>query len=320
MARSSRRICSIALVCASPWLACAHPTYQLRPPAPSQLAYEISEPPPATTISLVDRLGPERFFGVDVVAGLGLNVTSFDPLRFLSSSLEAELRSRGLPVAVTRSDQGVPRLVLRAFHMQPQRTTIFTPVFLLTVISADLETANGTTRIGVVVIRGALFGESRERLGETIIDQPLSVAVKELATKVASALYSARSSDAEVARLVSIVAGPRTPNHFLDVYALGFTNNPAAIEPLTELTADDQEYVRGAAIASLGTLRAVSRLELLEKLYLSPKTSWQDRCLAMKSIGDLGTLEALAFLDREAQRLGNDRESALVSLVAQLYR
>ena len=92
--------------------------------------------------------------------------------------------------------------------------------------------------------------------------------------KIAARLHGARSSDADVDRLVKKIA-TRGDDSYLDVYALGFTNNPTAIGPMAVLARDPDEYVRLAAISSLGTLGAVDQLELLTSIYRDG-TLWQD--------------------------------------------
>jgi HEAT repeat protein len=104
--------------------------------------------------------------------------------------------------------------------------------------------------------------------------------------------------------LIAKLSGPRAELSFLDVYALGFTNNRRALPKLVELTKDADEYVRLAAISSLGTMGAVEQYGLLKSIYESKDAIWQDRAMAMKSIGDLNTADGRAFMDAEMRRLG----------------
>jgi HEAT repeat protein len=152
-------------------------------------------------------------------------------------------------------------------------------------------------------------------------NQPLSVAVKEFSSKLAGALYSYKASDATVKELVAKVNGTQTPDTFLDVYALGFTNNLAATDTLVSLTKSTDEYVRLAAISSLGNLRAASQFELLKTMYQDIALSRQDRDMALKAIADLGTPESDAFIRAEIKQLSakGDTEAQWTSRILALY-
>ncbi|MBC8027637.1 MAG: HEAT repeat domain-containing protein, partial [Steroidobacteraceae bacterium] len=136
-----------------------------------------------------------------------------------------------------------------------------------------------------------------------------------------NAIYGFRADDATVQSLTAKINGTRTPDTFLDVYALGFTNNPSAVDTLIGLTKDSQEYVRQAAISSLGNIGATTQFGLLKTLYQDPQVSWQDHCIALKAIGDLNTDESKAFIAAEAKKLGSasSKESQVLSRILSLY-
>jgi hypothetical protein len=104
-----------------------------------------------------------------------------------------------------------------------------------------------------------------------------------------------------------------------DVYELGFGNNARAIRQLVSLsTSTDGDVVR-AAMSSLGVLRANQHLDLLVKEAESTENDWEDRAVALKAIGDLGTPQSRAYLEKVRGRLGTStdagaRTSALIGL------
>ena len=113
---------------------------------------------------------------------------------------------------------------------------------------------------------------------------------------------------ADGAELEGMLAMYREP------FIKGFTNNPTAIPLLSRIAGAPSllnpnpnpvtaEYLerraRDAAVASIGTLRANSLLPLLRNFFEDRDLSWRTRCLSAKSIGDLGTPEALAYLDEQ---------------------
>ena len=298
-------------------------TASLQAPTPSGLKYETSVSAAPTTLSLVDARRPDpSFYCSDPVQKrwkVEVDHAPFEPVAFLGGNLQAELASRGLGVKVVTSDAGLPRLRLRLFCMRGVNPH-FGLYQTVTFLSADLETAAGAQRIGVFVTRGKVPVWSTDELIDPTVEQPLSIAVKELGAKVANQLYGYRASDATVRELLAKVDGPRRDETFLDVYALGFTNSPAAVQPMLPLTKDPQEYIRLSSISSLGTLRATEQLALLKSIYADPESGWQDRSMAVKSIGDLGTPEARAFLGSlQGQIEPATKRDGFVAQVVALY-
>lgn len=285
--------------------ACAPSSYAVRNPAPS--GQVVAGQTPAGKLGLVDdrAVTDKVFFGGVLPATLTVDGAPVDAVKFLQRNLQGELQSRGIPADVLQDAATMPRLSLRTFHIRNHRTNAYAPFVSFTLVSGDLETEAGKQRLGVFVKRGKVPVWSFDEVVEPTLNQPLSIAVKELAAKVADRLYAGRSDDAEVQRLVAKLA-TRNDQSFLDAYALGFTNNPKAVEALVPLTRDPDEYVRLAAISSLGTLRAGDQLELLKTLY-NGGGMWQDRAMALKSIGDIGTDEARAFLAEQAEKVQQDK-------------
>lgn len=130
-------------------------------------------------------------------------------------------------------------------------------------------------------------------------------------------------SDEEVNTLIANINKDAATREeaYLDVYQLGFSNNPAAIPELVKLTSHASEYVRLAAISSLGILKAVDQFDLLAKRYESKEGLWQDRAMALKAIGDLDTPKSHAYLQKEWDQLKNntDTDSLWTKEIISLY-
>lgn len=319
----SKVAASAALLATFVLAGCAPPNYAARAPTPSGLKYLVTGTAPEKAYSVIDeRRADGRIFSFGVLpAELKIDGTPIDPVPFFSTQLQAELASRGLPAKVSHTSTAKPAIHLRDYRMENMRTNAYTPFITLTYISADVETADGAKRIGTFVTRGKTPVWSFEEIVEPTLNQPLALGIQEFASKFANLVYGFRAGDDTVKSLTEKINGARTPNTFLDVYALGFTNNPAAIDTLIGLTKDSQEYVRQAAIASLGNIGATAQLGLLKTIYQDASVSWQDRCIALKSIADLGTAESREFITAEAKRLGADssKEMQVMSRILALY-
>jgi hypothetical protein len=296
----------------------------VKEPTASALKYEIAGAPVAATrLAFVDeRRRDERIFSTGVLpATLTLKSGPVDAIQFLSKNVGAELSSRGLPVSTIVGAAGKPIVHVRTFRVVNQRETNFSPFFTSTYLSAEIETPQGPRRIATYVRRGRLPLLSFAEVVDPTFNQPLSLALKEFSSKLAASLYSYEASDATVKELVTKVNGMQSSDTFLDVYALGFTNNPAAVDPLVTLTKSGDEYVRLAAISSLGNLRAASQFGLLKTIYQDAEAARPDRDMALKSIADLGTPESDAFIRAELEQLSakGDSEAQWTSRILALY-
>lgn len=291
-----------AIVCALLLTACAPKTYSVRAPSPSDWAYAPAAAPTTESLSLVDRrTGADLTFSSGVLpAGLTQDGKPIDPPAFLRAHLARELQARGVKVDLDDRSDGMPRVELHSFRVQNHRVNGWSPFVTFTYVAADLTGGGEPQRLGVFIKRGKVPVWSFDEVVEPTFNEPLSLAVKELATKVANRLYGYRADEAAVDRLLTRLDGERKPTSYLDVYALGFTNHPMAVQPIAELTTDADEYVRLAAISSLGTLGATSEFGRLKQLYENRDSLWQDRAMALKSIADLPSDEAHAFV--RAQR------------------
>ncbi len=151
----------------------------------------------------------------------------------------------------------------------------------------------------------------------------LSLLTKELAAKLNQQLFGQVVSTEQVNALVAAINadGTTRADAYLDVYQLGFSNNPAAVPELVKLTSHGSEYVRLAAISSLGILKASDQFGLLVKLYETKPGLWQDRAMALKAIGDLGTPESRDYLKKESGKLASqsDKESTWNKDIIALY-
>ena len=304
-------------------IGCAPAGYQVKAPAPSGLVFQNVRSEKMTMAVNDARQASDKVFSSGrLPAELSVGGKPIDPPQFLAAQLEQELKSRGIQAEVGTA-KGDIRLDLNRFHVLNHRATGFSPFVTLTYLSADLIGTNGKQRIGVFVKRGKVPVWSFDEVVEPTFNQPLSLAVKELASKVANKQYGYMADDKTVEELQKKIASRSNGNDtFQDVYALGFTNNPKAIPMIASLVNDQDEYVRLAAISSLGTLGSSSHIDILKGMARNRSGLWQDRAMAIKSIGDLGTPEAKAFLQEELKAWENapaDNEAKWTTQLIRLY-
>ena len=229
----------------------------------------------------------------------------FQPVPWLAQHTVNELKARGLPVSLNAD--GVPgtEVRIKRVYIENHRVSGFSPFVTFTFLRADVMTPDGPRRVTAYVKRGKVPVWSFDEVIDPTFNEPLEVASKELAAKINRLLFGQRIDDKQVQRLIAKIRGhgQGTRETYLDVYQLGFGNNSTAIPELIRLTNHNEEYVRLAALSSLGILGATDRFDFLAARYQQSGGLWQERTMALKAIGDLGTAQAYRFLAAELEAL-----------------
>jgi hypothetical protein len=210
--------------------------------------------------------------------------------------------------------------VVRVRQVENRRDSGFSPFKTFTSFSADVTTDKGTQRMATFIMRRKVPVWSFDEVIDPTYNDPLHLMAKELAAKLSQIMFDARLSDGQVDQLITRTTGPAVNS--LDVYELGFGNNARAIPQLVSLFSAGQEgdIVR-AAMSSLGVLRASQHFDLLAKEAESTQNDWEDRAVALKAIGDLGTPQSRAYLETARGRLGplTDSGAARTNALIGLY-
>ncbi len=301
---------------------CAPASYKVVNPSPSQVPYQKSADASPLVLTVTDaRAEDEKVFSYGVLnADLMLNNKPLLPVGYLKENTVEELNARG--VATALADQGGLLIDINKLVMRNHRVNAYTPFVTFTMLNADVHTPEGEKRIGVYIKRGKVPVWSFAEIVEPTLNEPLSLLVKEFSAKVNALTVNQSASDEQVAALVDEINRAEAGS-YLKVYQLGFTNNKAAIAPLVEYTKHDDEYIRLAAISSLGILSAESELDHLKEIYTTGNL-WQDRGMALKAICDIGTPDAMAFAkkvlaEQESVAKENPKEAEWTREILGLY-
>ncbi len=295
--------------------ACAPKLYVVDSPEPSAYTYVASDLQDDFRLRFVDEREDKYMPFTSGVLAMGLNHEgeAVDPINFVAEFTIAELLARGISVQAGTDD--AVEIQINKIAMRNYRSTGFSPFTTVTVLSADVIAPEGERRVGVFVVRGKVPVWSFNEVIEPTMNQPLELLVQELAAKVNEILFGQSAADSAVQDLVQQVnSDPDDALAYLAVYQLGFSHNVTAIEPLVEMTKSPHEYVRVAAISSLGTIGAQNQVEYLTSIFLGD-SSWRDRAMAVKALGDLavsGNDRAMAFLQEnvEAELVGETATGA----------
>lgn len=298
----------------------------LKDPVPSAVTYQATtRPAPVSLLFKDDRNDADR---TSVVSGLipmqvVYNDKPFEPMPWVAQHVVKEMTARGLPVTLG-DGAGSTTVVVKRIRIENHRSSAYGPFVTFTSMRAEVLTDRGPQTVTSYVKRGKVPVMSFDEIIDPTYNAPLGIATKEIAAKLNQQLFRQAISDDEVGALIRKVAqeaAGKSNDTYLHVYQLGFGNNPRAVPELVKLSSHTDEYVRLAAISSLGILKANDQLPFLSRLYESTGLIWQDRAMALKSIGDLGTPESRAYLAKQQTLLEGrtDKDAIWTRDVIALY-
>ncbi|OUR65836.1 hypothetical protein A9Q79_02280 [Methylophaga sp. 42_25_T18] len=303
--------------------ACAPAVYNVDGPSTSNISYEelVNEAKAdPKDFNLQDKRSEEgKTFSYGVLpAGLKIDGNTIEPISFLKTNTEKELKARGINTSLSSSD-GID-IEINKFVIRNHRASGFSPFVTFTMLSGDIVTDSGKERVATFIKRGKVPVWTFDEIIQPTFNEPLDLVVKELAAKINAKMFGRQISDSEVQTLIKKIntetpASSDTQNvphdvKYLDVYQLGFGNNKSAIPALVEMAKSKPEYIRLSAISSLGILGADEEIEFLKSIYSDSKL-WQDRAMAIKAIADIGNAEAVAFLDKVYEENQGDSKDDL---------
>ena len=232
----------------------------------------------------------------------------FDSYNFAKVNLQNELKARGIPMQfVDNSDN---KLHLNNFKVLTYRSSSFSPLVTISTMQLELKKDNKTKVFNAMVKRGKVPIWSIDEVFEPCYNQPTSLLIKEISAKINKELFGYKLSDKKVDDLIKkiqkSIKNNNNPLVYLDVYELGFSNNPKGLNALIAFSNQSDEYVRLAAISGLGMIGGENEFTNLLTKYNNSKL-WQDRGMALKSIGDIGTKKTIKFLKEEKNRWQNTK-------------
>lgn len=298
----------------------------VKDPAVSTVAYAKNSAAPTVSLAFRDAQSADDKAKVTtgtIPMNLEYQSKPFEATPWLAEQTVKEMTARGLPVALAGSGATGATVVIKRMHIENHRANGFSPFVTFTSLSADLETPSGAKRITAYVKRAKVPVWSFDEIIDPTFNDSLSILTKELAAKLNQQLFKQVVGTDEVNALIAKInkdASTRA-DAYLDVYQLGFSNNPAAIPALVKLSSSPSEYVRLAALSSLGIVKAAGQMNFLVERYESKTGVWQDRGMAFKAIGDLDTAEGRAYLQKQMTNFETsaDKEAIWTRQIIQLY-
>lgn len=247
------------------------------------------------------------------------NNEKIDANDFIKSGLLNEIAARKIPLTfVIPADD---KLTLEHFEIITHRASGFSPLVTVSTLKIKMNVGDETKTFVSLIKRAKTPVWSMNEVFEPCYNEATTLLIKEVVAKINQAYFGHKLSDQHIKKLEqSISTKEHGRSAYMDVYELGFSNNKNSIDFLKTLTTDPDEYIRLAAISSIGILGDKNQFSFLVSINKNA-TIWQDRAMALKSLGDLGTEEAYDYLaQRKAFWAGQTSNEAIWNLkIINLY-
>lgn len=240
--------------------------------------------------------------GHKVASGLKIfilehNKKSIKASQFLETALKNELSARNIPLHLTSSSDN--KLLLNDFSVITHRVSGFSPLVTISTLKIKLKTESGIKTLASMVKRAKTPIWTMNEVNDPCYNEPITLLIKEIVSKINKNYFGNRFTDDYVKTLQEKISkNINEKPTYLDVYELGFSNNIKSLEFLKTLTKNENEYIRLSAISSIGTIGDINQFDFLVELHKT-STMWQDKAMALKSIGDLNTDKSNAYLKEE---------------------
>lgn len=247
------------------------------------------------------------------------NNEKIDGANYIKNALIKEIKARKIPLVFT--DDSNKKLHFEHFEIITHRTSGYSPLVTISTLGMSVKDSNEKKKFISVVKRGKVPIWSMGEVSEPCYNEPMTLLVKEIVAKLNQVYFGYKLSDDEVENIKNKITNEKhTKSTYLDVYELGFSNNNKALDFIKNLAVSNDEYIRLAAISSIGILGNSKDFSFLVALNKNSKL-WQDRAMALKSIGDLDTKESRDYLiERKSFWQGKTTRDAIWNLkIIDLY-
>jgi hypothetical protein len=297
--------------------------YTIKDPAVSSINYEKQNIAPST-LTIIDKrtdmdtafiLGQFGAFATTMSKDVPVKLDNIqDPIGYFGQHLERELNSRGIPVKsnVGKTATEGLTLIINRYQIANRRATGFSPWESFHIFSGTLIKDGKEKKIKAYFYNGKVPVWSMNEIEEPCFTTPISIIIKDVASKINRATFDLRVSDERVNKLTEEIdseIGKNNYSNFWKVLELGYTNNPKAVESLKRYAQADDDFFKSCALSSIGTLGAADQFEFLKGRYREGR--YNDRYMSIKAIGDLGTPETMQFLQAIKKEKDYEKEGGL---------
>jgi hypothetical protein len=281
------------------------PKYKLTidEPLVSNIKYDTGQKKPVV-LQIVDQRTNKVFHqSLAYLSAAQIDLTNAEkPIEWFSQALEKEFAARDIPVKIAdKNSTATPDLVLtiKRYQITSRLVAWLTPWETYHTFMGELAAGGKTYSVRSYFFNGKTYGGALKEIEDACFNTPMSIMVKDVASKINRYALQYSVSDE---KLKEIQGRAEKKIKALDedayrpVLELGNSNNPGAVKALLVFAATEDRFTRACALSGIGALGAQDQVGFLKKKYA--EYSGIDKMMALKSIGDLDTPEAIDFIRR----------------------
>lgn len=275
--------------------------YTIDEPAVSGFTYRNTDNKPVV-MRVIDHRDDKKF--VQGISGLKSVDIIFenvkDPMGWLAGGLEKEFTARGVPMKVVLNESPSPAdvtLTVEKYQVVNHRASGFSAWEAYHVFLATVTMGDKTCTIPAFFFNSKVPVWSMNEVAKPCLSVPMSVMVKEIASKINRCVFNYSVSDDDLQKMAASAlkeVKPDSDTSCFPLIALGGTNNPAAVKTLQSFAENEDSLVHNCAVSAIGTLGAQDQFDYLTGKFA--KFSNNDKVMPLKSIGDIGGSQAQDFI------------------------
>jgi hypothetical protein len=275
--------------------------FTINEPVTSNIKYDVGQKKPLV-LKIVDQRTNKVFHQkLSSLTQAQINLANAeDPIAWLSVALEKEFAARDIPLKIADKNATTPPdlvLTIKKYQVTSRLVAWLSPWESYHSFMGDLVAGNQTYSIRAYFYNGKVYGGALKEIEEACFNVPLSILVKDIASKINRHALQYSASDAKLAEFKARAEKKikaKDEDAYRPVLELGNSNNLTAAKALVTFAGAEDGFTRACALSSIGTLGAQDQLEFLKKKYA--ENTDISKFMALKAIGDLGTPEAIDFV------------------------
>ena len=275
--------------------------YTIDEPTPSHFTYQNVDKKPVV-MKVIDQRKDAKFSpgisGLRKVDIIFENVT--DPAAWLSKGLEKEFVARGIPMQIVGKDSNMPpdmTLTIKEYQVVNHRASGFSAWEAYHLFLGQVTKGDKSCTIPAYFFNSKLPVWSMNEIEKPCLSIPMSIMVKEIASKINRCVFNYSISDEDLKKIEALAmekVKPETEFACFPSIELGGTNNPAAMKTLQKIADNEDSLVHSCAVSAMGTLGAQDQFNYLTNKFA--QFSNNDKIIPLKSIGDIGSTQAMDFV------------------------
>ncbi len=225
---------------------------------------------------------------------------NFEEIAFFSKALVEELKARGINAKLAETGEigsDILTLEVERFFMRNYRATGYSPFITFTNLRSKNSYKGKEVVIAAYYHAGKVPFWSMKEINEPNYNYPLSIIVKEVATKLNNKYFHLPPPENTVKAKLDAIKNIPEPD-CNSIVELGILGSNSALPYLESLVKEGQSgNVVTCALNAIGIIGSPQSLGFLKDYY--SKSESKGQLWALKAIGDIGTPEAIQFLKNQ---------------------